>query len=172
MTEYVCQSQGHRQSFATPPGPDERCPFDQSALVRADGSPVPSPPPVPPPVAPPRPRPDGRLRPVVRLRIAFDDTVVTVERGGHVMLGRDPEYSPYGGQFQQHGNVSRRHAELGLDADGRAWIRDCYSTNLTRVNSEPLPPGQGRDLRDGSTVRLCHGVTGTIELIPEEPDGA
>ena len=71
---------------------------------------------------------------------------------------------------KSYSNVSRRHAELGLDEDGRAWIRDCYSTNLTRVDADPLAPGATRDLRDGNTVRLCQGVTGTIELIRENPD--
>ena len=162
MAEYVCESQGHRHFYATPPAPTQRCQHDQSALVPAGGSALP---------APRRPVPGPR--PVRRLRIAFDDTVVTVAAGEQVMLGRDPEYSPYAerlGRLGRHDNVSRRHAEVGLDADGRAWIRDWYSTNLTRVDTEPLPPGRGRDLRDGQTVRLCRTVAGTVELLREDPD--
>ena len=178
MTDYVCRSQGHRVSHDEPPGPDERCPLDNSTLVRMDGSAEPTPLSDQAAVTTSRPDrssapgQDNELRPVVRLHVMFGDIAVRVERGRQVMLGRDPEYSPYGEEFDQHNNVSRRHAEIGLDADGRAWIRDCYSTNLTRVDATALRPGQGGDLRHGSRVRLCQGMTGTVELVREDSDGA
>jgi hypothetical protein len=174
MREYVCASQGHRLTYNAPPGPDERCPHDNSALLGPD-APAPAPG-VAAPAPPSRRRADPLsatgLRPIRLLRLALAGATITVEPGNRVMLGRDPEYSPYAEQLGQHINVSRRHAELGLDTNGRAWIRDCYSTNLTRVDAVPLAPGSDRELRDGSNVRLCRGVLGTIELIRERPDGS
>lgn len=66
----------------------------------------------------------------------------------------------------------RRHPILGLDLDGRAWIRDYYSTNLTKVNSEPVSTGQEHDLRNDDRIRLCANLAGTVELVWEAPDVA
>jgi pSer/pThr/pTyr-binding forkhead associated (FHA) protein len=105
------------------------------------------------------------------VRIEFDATVVDASRGEEVLLGRDPEYSPQHAEFfGTYPTVSRRHAILRLDDDGRAWIRDCYSSNLTRVNGEPLPAGKERELRTGDQVRLCAQLAGMVTLIREVPD--
>jgi hypothetical protein len=59
-----------------------------------------------------------------------------------------------------------------MDDDGRAWIRDCYSSNLTRVNGEPLAAGEERELRTSDQVRLCAQLSGNVTLIREVPDVA
>ncbi len=51
--------------------------------------------------------------------------------GETVMLGRDEEVK---GRFDMPKTVSRRHAEISLDADGRLSIRDNGSVNGTQVD--------------------------------------
>lgn len=160
-TSYVCEN-GHKHSAADLPPGALRCEIDKSPL-RPAGEPPPA-----------RPVPSngatGSLRVTRALRIVFEGTVLTVARGEQVMLGRDPEYSPHAPFFDAFDNVSRRHAIVGLDPDGRAWIRDYYSTNLTKVNSEPVSTGQECDLRDRDKIRLCANLIGTVELVREAPD--
>ena len=52
-------------------------------------------------------------------------------------IGRDPA----GDLVIDAHTVSRRHAELALDADGKLWLTDLGSSNGTRVNGETI---QGR----------------------------
>jgi len=165
VAEYRCESQGHLYAGAVRAAEDLYCDLDRSRLVLVDGtaSPAPAMPVV-------RPARDDSLRPVRAVRITFDDTVVTASLGEQVMLGRDPRCSPYAEFFGRHTQVSRRHAVLGLAADGRAWIQDWYSTNLTRVSGEPLPAGGERDLRPNDQVRLCADVAGKVEFVREDSD--
>ena len=84
------------------------------------------------------------------------------------MLGRDPAYSSVAGRFAEQPRVSRRHAVVGLDRDGTAWIRDCYALNATRLNGTAVGAGELRGLANHDRIRLCAGVNATIELIDEE----
>lgn len=177
---YVCESNGHKYAADDLPangtGP-LLCAVDRSPLLLVGGAAARTPPGTTTPrtEAPRRGEsdgPTGGLRIAHTLRIAFDNTVVTVRRGEEVMLGRDPEYSPHAAFFGGYDNVSRQHAVLGLELDGRAWIRDCYATNLTKVNSEPVDVGKEQDLRHGDRVRLCANLAGTVELFREVSDVA
>jgi pSer/pThr/pTyr-binding forkhead associated (FHA) protein len=68
---------------------------------------------------------------------------VTIGRAGcAVNLGDDP-------------HVSQAHAELVLDADGTARLRDLGSSNGTYVK---VPAHAERELRDGDFVRMGHEV--------------
>lgn len=125
------------------------------------------------------PTPDGRERPRDPLGLGrgggprilvleFATGRVTVEPGGSAVLGREPEISPYARIFAHHGNVSRRHATIGVERDGRAWIRDESSTNGTFVNGRPTVPGDRHALHDGDTLRLGVDLHATVHLL----DGA
>jgi pSer/pThr/pTyr-binding forkhead associated (FHA) protein len=163
LRQYQCESQGHLYFFTAADAENRCCDSDRSRLVPVD-------PPASAPVV--VPTAGGALRPVLAVNITFGETVVTATPGEQVMMGRDPEYSPYAEFFGQHTHVSRRHAVLGLENDGRAWIRDCYSTNLTRVNAEPLPAGAERELRHKDQVRLCAAVIGMVGLVRKNSDDA
>jgi hypothetical protein len=80
-------------------------------------------------------------------------------RNPRVMIGRDPQYcSLVGGD----GSISRRHAEVALDATGAAWIQDWGSSNGTWVNGTALQPGVPVTLTAGQQVYVGHmplGVT-------------
>lgn len=50
-------------------------------------------------------------------------------------------------------SVSSHHAELVVDS-GSYVLRDIGSTNGTKVNNEPLPPGEPRKLAGGEVVKF------------------
>jgi hypothetical protein len=185
---YVCEREGHPYTAADLSPGELRCAIDRSRLVPEDES-LPAATPARTQRAavpdtngatasaagspPPSFRRGGSLRPAHSVRLEFGATVVDVSRGEEVLLGRDPEYSPQHAEFfGTYPTVSRRHAILRMDDDGRAWIRDCYSSNLTRVNGEPLAAGEERELRTSDQVRLCAQLSGNVTLIREVPDVA
>jgi hypothetical protein len=93
---------------------------------------------------------------------------VTVGRGAAVELGRDPEVSPAAATLGRFGNVSRRHARVGMDGDGSAWVEDAGSMNGTFLNGEQLPPATRRRLRDGDELRLASDVVAEVALLADE----
>jgi len=60
--------------------------------------------------------------------------------------------------------VSRLHAVL-TDTAGGYQIADCHSTNGTRVNDDPLAPGQPRPLQEGDIIRLSPTLQVTFRLL-------
>jgi pSer/pThr/pTyr-binding forkhead associated (FHA) protein len=68
---------------------------------------------------------------------------ITIGRGGcAVNLGDDPR-------------LSQSHAEIVVEPDGTARLRDLGSSNGTYVK---IPPHGERELRDGDCVRMGHEV--------------
>src|SRR6266487_1182283 len=118
-----------------------------------------------------RDRSDSRISATV-LRISFPAGNVEVPAGTSVLLGRDPAESLVAAAFQDCENVSRRHALITVDDDGRATIRDENSTNGTFVNGDRLLPGIDVRLVDGHTVRLAADISGEVALPRQEPDPA
>ncbi|WP_306213500.1 FHA domain-containing protein [Actinoplanes sp. RD1] len=110
-------------------------------------------------------------RATIAMRIMFqpDQYVITLRRGERTVLGRDPELSPHAAYLSRFPNVSRRHASLSLDSDGRASIRDEYSTNWTLHRAERLVPGHERELGDGDRIRLGADLSGEVRLLAHEP---
>jgi len=80
-------------------------------------------------------------------------------RNPRAMIGRDPQYcSLVGGDP----SISRRHAEVAIDQNGAAWIRDWGSSNGTWVNGAALQAGVPVALTAGQQVFVGHvplGVT-------------
>ncbi|MFI1978772.1 FHA domain-containing protein [Streptomyces wedmorensis] len=84
--------------------------------------------------------------------------------GNTLLLGRDASAYRTGKLLERYDNVSRRHATVGVEADGTAWVRDEHSTNGTFVNAAPLRPGVRAPLRDGDTLRLAADCTLDVVL--------
>jgi hypothetical protein len=103
------------------------------------------------------------------LRLVFAGQVVDVPQPGSVVLGRDPGHSPVAGLFARHDNVSRRHASVGVETDGRVWVRDEHSTNGTFVNNTPVPGGQTASLANGDRLRIASDVVAVVEFGPGSP---
>jgi hypothetical protein len=110
-----------------------------------------------------RPLGGGRTR-ATTLRVMFTTGDVECAAGEQVPLGRDQAQSRVAETFSRFDNVSRRHATIGLDDDGRAWVRDERSTNGTFVNDRRLEAGQQLSLSDGDRLRLAADVTGRVRL--------
>ncbi|GAA0390504.1 hypothetical protein Acor_47230 [Acrocarpospora corrugata] len=104
------------------------------------------------------------------LLLDFPGGRVTVPPGGTETLGRDPAAGGSAQVFQRFENISRRHATLGVDPGGSAWIRDENSTNGTFVNGVPIRPGARTSLHDGDLLRLAADVEARVRL-RENADG-
>lgn len=98
------------------------------------------------------------------LRIAFSSGEVQCAAGDEIALGRDHAESRVADTFRPFDNVSRKHATIGLDQAGRAWVRDERSTNGTYVNDRRLPAGEESPLADGDSLRLAADVIGQVYL--------
>ncbi|WP_051731701.1 FHA domain-containing protein [Kitasatospora phosalacinea] len=123
----------------------------------------------PPPAGEDASRATRRDVPAVVLRIRFGAAERTVPPGGTLLLGRAPAAGATRGLLERHDNVSRRHATVGLEPDGTAWVRDEHSTNGTFVNEVPAVAGARTPLRDGDVLRLAADCTlGVAVDRPEE----
>ena len=109
---------------------------------------------------------------LVVLRLAFPTGNVDVPAGTSVVLGRAPEESLVAAAFDQHHDVSRRHATIIVDDSGRATVRDEWSTNGTFVNGDRVLPGTAVTLSDGDSLRLAAKVTASVHLPHAGPDPA
>jgi hypothetical protein len=98
------------------------------------------------------------------LRLHFPDQIIGVPATEIVLLGRDVASSPFSVLFADRDNISRRHASVGVHADGAAWVRDGRSMNGTYVNNMPIEPGATAPLADGDILRLASDVTARVEL--------
>lgn len=96
--------------------------------------------------------------------VQFSSGELQVSPGQELVLGRDPVHSPVAATFSRFDNVSRRHATLGIDGGGQAWVRDERSTNGTFVNDRRLQPGEQTSLRDGDSIRLAADARGQIRM--------
>ncbi|WP_410597391.1 FHA domain-containing protein [Amycolatopsis sp. lyj-23] len=144
----------------------EREPAEPAARCPACGAGVPDPANLvcveclEPLAAQPAPRAGGAVR------LVFGGQAVDVPRPGTVLLGRDPGQSPAAGVFARHDNVSRRHASVGVEPDGRMWVRDEHSTNGTFVNDTPVPGGRTAPLVHGDRLRIASDVVAVVEPGP------
>ena len=101
---------------------------------------------------------------VTGLAIIFRAGELRVARGEELILGRDPSY-PTAATLAPFDNVSRRHASVGLDVSGQAWVVDHDSTNGTYIDGIAVMPGRRTPLDDGAQLRLASDVAATIRRI-------
>jgi hypothetical protein len=109
---------------------------------------------------------------LVVLRLTFPTGNVDVPAGTSIVLGRAPEESLVAAAFDNHDDVSRRHATVTVDDAGRATVRDERSTNGTFVNGDRVLPGATVTLSDGDSLRLAAKVTARVHLPQAGPDPA
>ncbi|WP_039801916.1 FHA domain-containing protein [Nocardia araoensis] len=79
-----------------------------------------------------------------------DGPVLKLHRGREIEIGREMVHPEAPGRS----TISRRHAIVGMDENGRVWIRDADSTNGTRVNGDRLDGGERRILEPGDELRF------------------
>ncbi|MEO3788427.1 FHA domain-containing protein [Actinocorallia sp. B10E7] len=87
--------------------------------------------------------------------------LLTFDHGGRlsvglserIVLGRSPESTGWS-HLERFTNVSRIHAVIRVDRDGRSWIRDERSMNGTFVNDEEIHHPAERELAHGDRVRF------------------
>jgi len=103
---------------------------------------------------------------VASVHLRFRDEEVAVVRGSTVVLGRDPAVSPAAGVLTEFDNVSRRHAVVGVEENGSAWVRDERSTNGTFVNGQPIPAATPTPLRHGDVLRLAANANAQVSFTP------
>jgi pSer/pThr/pTyr-binding forkhead associated (FHA) protein len=91
---------------------------------------------------------DAFAAPAVRLPVLVDeDGREHVIRPGLQVVGRAADL------ILDDSRVSRRHAQIVLE-DDQVGIEDLGSTNGTRVDDQPLPPGERRFLAPGAEISL------------------
>jgi hypothetical protein len=169
------------QASAAGSGRFEECPFcgadvpDPGNLACVDCL-RPFPAPTGPPDPPEQRRDDGPLAGTrrdavtgVRLRLTFSAHgealgEVEVRPEEELLVGREPA-SRCAEILGARENVSRRHAVVGLEGDGAAWVRDEYSMNGTRVNDVPVRPGRQSVLEHGD--RLAFGADVVAAVVRE-----
>jgi len=100
-----------------------------------------------------------------RLLLTWGAGTVRLDPGDSVQVGRE---GPHARLFRDHGNVSRRHAMVGVDQDGTAWIEPLPAaingTFRPGDTDNELLPGRRYELRDGETVRFARDVTASVAV--------
>ncbi|MGY0060207.1 FHA domain-containing protein [Streptomyces sp. LZ34] len=92
--------------------------------------------------------------------------------GPPLNLGRHPTWAPRtAADFADWRKVSRRHASITVEPDGRAWAEEPPegSHNGTFVNGAKLMPGVRTPLRDGDQLRLGLRISIAVRLYGPEP---
>ncbi|MEV3959921.1 FHA domain-containing protein [Nocardia sp. NPDC050193] len=109
---------------------------------------------------------DGSVgAPPIQFRFGIGPEAVPaqLQPGRSVPLGTDPN-SPFGRQFSRYQGISERHATLGMDYEGRVWIRDNPGSNGVWVNGDRIAPNQRVTLKDGDQVALGPGFIAPAHL--------
>ncbi|NUS45238.1 MAG: FHA domain-containing protein [Mycobacteriaceae bacterium] len=110
--------------------------------------------------------PDVKVEAVpLRVEIAMGATgaVTRLEPGRPVLIGTD-ERSPFADHLRGKSQVASRHAMLGLDVDGRLWIRDEPGSPGVWVNGDQVTPGQKVTVMDGDTIGIGPDVPGIAHV--------
>lgn len=95
------------------------------------------------------------------LLLRFPAGEVEIDPGASAELGR---LGAHARLFRSHLNVSRRHAVVGVEADGSAWIEPCATPNGTFVDGAEIPPLARRPLRTGQQVRFAMNAEGVATV--------
>lgn len=97
--------------------------------------------------------------PVLLLRFQRDE--IEVNPGMQVELGRVGEHSRL---FRPYPNVSRWHAVVGVEPDGRPWIEPLLTPNGTFIDEIEIPALVRRPLRNGQRLRFAKHAEGTVTI--------
>jgi FHA domain len=92
------------------------------------------------------------------LLLRFTHGEIEVDLGTRTDLGR---LGPHSRVFRTYPNVSRRHAVVGVDSDGRAWIEPLRTPNGTFLDGDEIPAEVRHPLRTGHQMRLALHAEGT-----------
>jgi hypothetical protein len=103
--------------------------------------------------------------PAVAIRFAGGQ--VDVARGTRVELGRSGRHA---GLFRAYPNVSRRHAVVGADAAGRAWIEPVPTPNGTFLDGSEIPASERTPLRSNTRIRFALHAEGTVTVYSRQDD--
>lgn len=111
-----------------------------------------------------------KARPTLRLSFTTQHSVAVTE---NVALGRDPQ--PIGGRrtvavMTPGRELSRTHALVDVDDDGRITVTDNSSTNGTQAKTDPaidFPPGIPYEIAPGTTLVLGD-VECTVTVVSAE----
>ncbi|MEU5764076.1 FHA domain-containing protein [Nocardia sp. NPDC047648] len=104
----------------------------------------------------------------VRIGSGADATPVRLAPGETVVIGTD-QNSPFASQLRGVPNVGERHATLGLDHDGRLWIRDHPGSEGVWVNGDRIAPNQRVTLAEGDNLGIGPDYVGTARIGGEAP---
>ncbi|MFI1461827.1 FHA domain-containing protein [Nocardia carnea] len=105
-----------------------------------------------------------RVAAPVQLRLGGPDaTPIHLEPGRPIVLGTTPE-SPLAAQLRQAEGIGNKHATLGLDHDGRLWIRDHPGSNGVWVNGDRIDAGQRVTINEGDRIGLGPEFVSTARL--------
>lgn len=97
--------------------------------------------------------------PALLIRFQYGD--VEVNPGAQAELGRKGDHSTV---FRSFPNVSRRHAVVGVDPDGAAWILPLPAPNGTFLDEAEIEPSLRQPLRNGQRVRFALHAEGTTSI--------
>jgi hypothetical protein len=95
------------------------------------------------------------------LYIRFRDGEVELARGERAELGR---HGPHARLFRAYTNVSRRHAVVGVETGGRAFLEPLPTPNGTFVNGKEIAQPASLTLFTGDAVRFALHAEGTVTL--------
>lgn len=156
-----------------PTSPDVPPPPDAPATPTSPDTDAPSPDGPPPPTTdgPAPPTTGGPLPPPTDRAVADDATLllrastgqrVPLRAGGVVVVGRDPTTAAAQLALavpDDVRSVSKTHATIGVEPDGRVWCCDEHSTNGTRLRTTDgaealVPPGSRTEVPAGAAVLL------------------
>lgn len=99
----------------------------------------------------------------VRLGDGPEITPLRLEPGDSVPIGTDTA-SPFAAQLRGIRGVDAEHATLGLDHDGRLWIRDHPGSPGVWVNGDRIAPNQRVTLDEGDSVAIGPEFVGSARL--------
>lgn len=95
------------------------------------------------------------------LVVRFPTGQVELGRGTRVELGR---LGPHSRVFRSYPNVSRHHAVIGTDPNGRAWIEPVPTPNGTFLDGVEIPASERRVLRQDTRIRFALHAEGTVAV--------
>lgn len=93
--------------------------------------------------------------------VAADGTRIPLTAGTEVVLGRNPDASPWSAQLQNYPGVSRQHTSLTMQ-HGVLRVRDLGSSNGTWIDGQQINGAADLPVIDGTIIGLGRGYQLTV----------